>query len=732
MPPLEVVEAFVASAMEASREGALERWLQRHRHAGRWLLQGWLQPVLAAGGDQMRDAAGLAAALGVLLRWAIAGLRPDRQAGFDGIDRAAWLDRTSWRPMLSVACQYGFVAGPDFRDRYHARSDEPPASRLCGLWSIGPSTYYRYLDKGKRALATVLRELPPRPEQRLTLRDATRQWVAPRLGADAPAWHRRQAVDSLAHDDSLSALWHLRQAGDLMGFVRTLQAHSVELANEAETEPLVAQWETGSLHDRARFDLLIARAGLARMRGESERELELDEQALRIATGAAEPLLLGIVYGVLGKYFEQRDADRAFAYYQESAESLRESGVADDPVADAEIVEQYVATLVRLAWLFVLRDDPRARPLLDRADAAQARRELSPAVLGLLEQTWGEFHRRAGDLDRAIEHRHRALLLFERLDDQQAVLKTASNLGLLYGEKRDHPRAIEYAQRVIRLAASMSIEPEILSSTHINLGVAHFWQGDYDQARDEYQRALDIAMRASLHRLAGRAHYNLAEVAYLRFKASGDAADEARGDAHAAAALQIWPHDSDPAHHDATRKLKADILGPGEQRARDRFLPQELAAHPQEMAEIQRQRERLAVPMPPEQQARAHLAIANAYLAISTREREAARALVERHGLHDTFAAEFDALRRTFERELTREQKLAAQWQQQAADLLGAPRCTTVLRELIEAGSLNKSRYAELCEVSPATASKHLVTLAERGLLEQTGRGPSTRYVLPA
>ena len=40
------------------------------------------------------------------------------------------------------------------------------------------------------------------------------------------------------------------------------------------------------------------------------------------------------------------------------------------------------------------------------------------------------------------------------------------------------------------------------------------------------------------------------------------------------------------------------------------------------------------------------------------------------------------------------------------------------------------SGYAGLCGVSPATASKHLSVLTERGLLTQTGRGPSTRYLL--
>ena len=69
---------------------------------------------------------------------------------------------------------------------------------------------------------------------------------------------------------------------------------------------------------------------------------------------------------------------------------------------------------------------------------------------------------------------------------------------------------------------------------------------------------------------------------------------------------------------------------------------------------------------------------------------------------------------------------------QMFSDLLNAQRCNAVLAQLLEAGSLNKSGYAQLCALSPATASKHLVTLAERGLLVQSGKGPATRYTLPA
>jgi Fic family protein len=155
-------------------------------------------------------------------------------------------------------------------------------------------------------------------------------------------------------------------------------------------------------------------------------------------------------------------------------------------------------------------------------------------------------------------------------------------------------------------------------------------------------------------------------------------------------------------------------------------------AHFEETTEVQRQRAVLAVPIEPAAHVRAHLAIARAYLAIAAKEREAALSLIQKHDLGGEFSADFDALRSTYNRELTREEHLATQWSQHAADLLGDDRRTATLAELFRNGSINKSTYAQVCGLGLATASKHLGLLAERGLLVQTGKGPSTRYTLPA
>jgi hypothetical protein len=232
--------------------------------------------------------------------------------------------------------------------------------------------------------------------------------------------------------------------------------------------------------------------------------------------------------------------------------------------------------------------------------------------------------------------------------------------------------------------------------------------------------------------LVGRSHYNLAEAFYKRFQAHDRADDERRGDAHAAAALLCWPEiGGNPEAMEATRNLKREILGPRDNEFYDRLLPAEAAVHYDEMAQVQRQRAALALPLAAEDRIVAHLAIARAYLQIAMKEREAATALMDQHGMAARFDADLNGLREVFERQLSREQRLAAAWREASADLLDGPIGATLLQRLLELGWVNKSAYAQQCGVSPATASKHLAMLAERVLLLQTGKGPSTRYVLP-
>ena len=720
-------EAALEAALAAHRAGTLSALVMQRPRLARWLLRRFDSALAGSAGSALGGERALAEAAQLLLNWAVAQLRPDREPLTAEIAREAWLHNTGWRPTLAVLAHGGFIAVPDFRDHYRRRVDEAPVDNLCGLWRVGPSTFYRYLERAKQVIASLLVEAPADAPRLLSLRRAVTDWAYGRLGlADAQpraGWHATQSASARSRGDAASVLWHGLHAGAPAAFIETVAADAAALARCAETDALIERLDAAALGARQRFDLQLAKAALHRTRDAPERELLAYDAALRIASEADDRLLLGIVYGALGKFHEARDADRAFACYEESAAFLR----SDEP--HGEGLEHYLVTLVRLAWLYVLRNDPRSKTVLDLAQSLRERADARADVAGLLEQAWGEYWRRAGDMEQAIVHKHRALTLFERLGDLHSVLKTYANLSLIYAEAKDFARALDYGQRV--LDSRVEIGPEMRVSTRLNLGATCFWLGRFDEAIEHYRLALDESLRADLKLHANRAHFNLAEAYYKRFQLGGDAADERLGDSHAAASMRAKASESSPVLIEATRGLKAEILGTQAAPVTDRLLPEEAAVHFDEMSDIARQRAVLAVPVSAEAHVRARLEIARGYLTIAVKEREAAVAMIERHDLQGRFAADLERLRETFDRQRTREDKLAAQWERAAADVLERGRRAAVLGALLRDGSINKSAYAALCGVSPATASKRLAMLAERGLLQQAGKGPSTRYLLP-
>jgi tetratricopeptide (TPR) repeat protein len=733
-----LVEALIDVALNAHRSGNLAELVQQRPRVVRWLLRRHLPLVRGTAGDALDGERAIVDAVAIVLRWLVTQLRPDLEPSLDRIDREAWLNQTAWRPMLAVMCHAGMAAIPDFRDRYRRWADESALDNLCGLWGVGPSTFYRYLERGKRVMAQIVLEAPLGVPRRLSMRRFVQTEVYARLGdGDADErvrWHARQAERALTRRDFVSALWHYLQSGDHPAFVALMRERASDLAAEDEIDALVDRAPVEILPSRLQFDLWVVRAALARTRNAADREQQALERALQCAAAANDPLLLGMAYSMLGRYHDPRDSDRAFSCYEQSVEYLQ---TADPGADDSYALEQYLTTLVRLAWLYVARSDPRARSVLDRADRLRTEHGTTDAVSGLLEQAWGEYWRQAADLRKALDHKHRALNIFERIGDQRSVLVTQLNLGLLYGESKDFERAIRYTRQVLELAANKPVEPAITVSSRGNLGLIHVWSGQLDRAIEEYQLALAQSLEAGLRLHTNRTHHNLAEAYYKRFLISLDPEDERRGDLHADAVLRAPITEASPGLVELTRGLKGQVMGgepvtrgSGTGEAKDRLIPQESAVHFEEMGDIQRQRAALAVPLAPEAHVRARLAIAHAYQTIAVKEREAAQVLIQRHGLSGRFAAELAELQRTHDRELSREQSLAARWRPKVEDLLDDLRCSALATRLLRDGSINKSGYAELCNVSPATASKHLAMLAERGLLTQTGRGPNTRYLL--
>ncbi|MEK8030147.1 tetratricopeptide repeat protein [Ideonella sp. DXS29W] len=731
-PSRRAVEAVVNAALAAQRRDGLADFGVRHPRLRQWIWHNWLNAVIGTLGDAVPPPERVTQAVQLALIWAISRLRPDGKVGLDGIDDNAWLHSTSWRPLLALACHHGLLTVPAFPARYRRHLQEAPVENLCGLWAVGPSTLYRYLDKAKRQLVDLFAESPTTGTHIFTLRQYCDTWLSARglVDLDGSSWHARQADASFVAGRALDGLWHLFRSADTPAFLAALKRYGTEAAGSGQIDCMLEALSASDVVNAVeQVELSLRRANLWHLRHEVEREGEAISAAIRYAQGAGHPLQVGVAHAAMGQFLEERDRDRAMACFEQSIASFRvviESGSDGDR---SRAVDEYASCVVHLAWLYLRRNNPRAKALLDQVLNINGHHSIGEETLAALEQTWGEYWRCMGNPLRSLEHHHKALVIFQRLGHQRSIFNTYRNLSLIYSDAKQYELAIEYGKKVLEAATALPIEPEVLSGACINLGVAYFSLGELDQAINFYRQAIGISQQAGLRAHQIIVQYNLAEAHFERFKQRGDPEDESNGDFYAAAAARLSTEDKAHAQADAARALKREVLGTGD--GPDRLLPAEHAAHFAEMAEVERLRLSLASPQSPAQQVRTHLAIARAYVNIATKERETALAIAARHQVSDDFSADLDELRRSFERELTREQQWDARWQQGASELLQPAQRNAALRRLMTSGAINKSGYAEVCGVSLATASKHLGLLADRGLLVQTGKGPSTRYLLP-
>jgi tetratricopeptide (TPR) repeat protein len=727
------IDVLINAGLAHLRQSSPGQLSGRHRRLRETLRALILAPAVAAMGDRVKPADRETRAADSFLRWAIVQLRPDGDQSSANISEQAWLHSTSWRPFLALACHHGVLTIPRFRGRYSRSEGESAIENLCGIWAVGPSTVYRYLDKARRQLVDCFDTGQLTGKQRVDLRRATQAYLV--ASADAAVdswagWHKAQASEALVSNRIEDALWHLLRSSDQDGVLTLLKQHASQLASSGETELLLEEFEaSGALRPRVQMELGLCRAKLWHFRQHVEREGEELHRTLRLAETHGDSLYTGKTQAALAQFCEERDRDRSIACYEASLPSFRAAIQAEQECGRLVAADEYAQAVVRLAWLHLRRNNPKAKTLLEQLPSMSQGRNLSLETQGALEQTWGEYWRCVGNPRKALEHKHRALTIFERTGDQRSILSTYNNLTLLYADTKDYGRAIDYGHKVISASKQSAMESELLSSVQCNLGVAYFGLGDLTSAIEHYTEALSIDQRDGLSSHAIVSLYNLAEAHFERFKQQGDAADELLGDRYAASAVQLSAAANAPAQAEAARALKREILGTGE--GPDRLLPAEHAAHYNEMTEIERLRLGLAVPQPVEQQVRTHLAIARAYLAIAAKERDTAMNLAKSHNLSVQLSGDLDALREAYARELTREQRLGQAWGDRIDELLGKERRQSVLAYVLSQGSINKRAYADVAAVSLATASKHLGLLAERGLLVQTGKGPSTRYLLP-
>jgi tetratricopeptide (TPR) repeat protein len=117
--------------------------------------------------------------------------------------------------------------------------------------------------------------------------------------------------------------------------------------------------------------------------------------------------------------------------------------------------------------------------------------DLPEDLEGTLANDLGLLYQDKGEWDKAIDYYQRSLAICEKVGDEHGMASTFNNLGEVYRVKGEWEKAIEYYQRSLEIKEKVGDEHG-MATTLNNLGLVYDDKGEWDKAIEYYQRSLEI------------------------------------------------------------------------------------------------------------------------------------------------------------------------------------------------------------------------------------------------
>lgn len=174
-------------------------------------------------------------------------------------------------------------------------------------------------------------------------------------------------------------------------------------------------------------------------------------------------------------------------------EALATLGEALEQARRSQLKAEEAQVLVEFGKVHMVRGE------IDRAIECAEQAELQadvvdPLVRGYIENLRGYALFRRGRLDDSSASFDRALLAFKEAGNLKALSLVYNNLGLVYKERCQWKRSLEYFQVAANLHAIEGEEPERRKVLH-NLGIVHLKLGQWAEARVCFEESLAIGKR---------------------------------------------------------------------------------------------------------------------------------------------------------------------------------------------------------------------------------------------
>ncbi|WP_188112025.1 tetratricopeptide repeat protein [Aquimarina sp. RZ0] len=103
-------------------------------------------------------------------------------------------------------------------------------------------------------------------------------------------------------------------------------------------------------------------------------------------------------------------------------------------------------------------------------------------------RTLGSCFRRSGQMDNAIEILYKGLKISEEIGYKEMISIIKSDLGILYINKKEYDKAIQFLQESIESAENQ----QAVYGNYSNIGTLYFFKGDLDNAEKYFIKALEL------------------------------------------------------------------------------------------------------------------------------------------------------------------------------------------------------------------------------------------------
>ncbi|MGB0383993.1 MAG: tetratricopeptide repeat protein [Ardenticatenaceae bacterium] len=316
------------------------------------------------------------------------------------------------------------------------------------------------------------------------------------------AWQQAAGEHHEQQQAYLEAAHHFRQAGAYESAAQILITHHQQIISNnqvAKLRDLLEQFQPAELSNESWAQLNIVAGQAAEFMGDSEQALQKYGKAL-----AAKNLRTKAnAYYLRAKVFGPINIDEALAHYNMGIDLLQQSSSPERLL----IGQMYV----HRAWTFIQQrqdldaaatDLTHAQALIDRGDLAE---------WADLHNAWGGLFWRKKEYQSALEHRLKAWLAANELQDLERRIKIAHNLGINYSRLGNYERALEYLEKSKALAIQAG-NRNAEASCNEHIGSCHFYLGQYEQARPYYELAYQAYVTSGSHNWQAQACYNLTEL----------------------------------------------------------------------------------------------------------------------------------------------------------------------------------------------------------------------------